>query len=176
MNPSTLSIRGIYRDVLHKPRQGVVHDSGWVSNTIVSRFRVLLASFVKNQLPIHGLRHLAVGQGDPAWDSDGIPAPSDASTALVQPYEDPIVAEDLEVEYLDIADEVQEDPSSRIQITAQLAPGYPPPTGGLDTYPLREFGLFGELAGVPYMLNSIRHPVIHKNSAATLIRIVRLYF
>jgi hypothetical protein len=41
---------------------------------------------------------------------------------------------------------------------------------------LREFGLFGQLAGSDYMLNSIRHPVIHKDGDATLIRVVRLYF
>lgn len=177
MTPSSLSIHGIYRDVLRDRERRVVHDSGWVSNTIVTRCRVLLASFVKNDPAAAGIRYLAVGRGDAAWDADGIPATNpDATTALVQAHEPPIDVGALAVDYLDAAGDVQQTPAASIQITATLEPGYPPPVAGLNTYPLREFGLFGELGGTPFMINSIRHPVIHKDAGATLIRVVRLYF
>jgi hypothetical protein len=39
---------------------------------------------------------------------------------------------------------------------------------------MREFGLFGELGGVPFMIDYIRHPLIEKDGAVTLERKVRL--
>lgn len=173
---SELSIRGIYRDVIRDGQGVVVEDRGWASNTIVTRCRVLLASFLKNE-SAGGIRHLAVGSGDAAWDSGGAPASDpDATTGLTAPYLPPIDVADLEVAFLDAGDEVQTEASNRLQITATLGPGYPAPVPGLSTYPLREFGLFAELGGGDSMINSIRHPVIHKDAAATLIRVVRLYF
>lgn len=172
----TIGIRGIYRDVLLRPGGGVEHDGGWVRNTIVTRCRVLLTGFIRNE-PADGIRYLAVGQGNPAWDAGGAPASDpDATTGLVQPYSPPIGFGDLEVAYLDATDQVQTAPSPRLQVTATLGPGYPAPLPGLSTYPLREFGLFGGLGEDDFMINSIRHPVIHKDDTATLIRVVRLYF
>lgn len=166
---------GIYRDVLRDQRGAVVHDSGWKRNRIVTSFRVLLAAFVRNDgsEDKQGIVHMAVGQGEESWDQ-GVDAPEETMTALVTPHSPPI--EDLEIEYLDDTYVVQEDASPRLQITATLPPSYPPALPGLNTYPLREFGLFGRLGGGDNMLNSIRHPVIHKNEASTLIRVVRLYF
>lgn len=179
MRNSNLSIRGIYRDVVEDGERVVVHDSGWISNTIVTRCRVLLASFMKNE-PASGIHHLAVGQGKEAWDSDGPPVPVPKTSKLVQGYKPWIGVDDLEVVYLDASDDVLDTPSPRLQITATLEPGYPPPLDDLSPYPLREFGLFGRLgdedSGEDYMINCIRHPVIHKDAAATLIRVVRLYF
>jgi hypothetical protein len=43
-------------------------------------------------------------------------------------------------------------------------------------FPLREFGLFGELNGVSFMIDYIRHPLIEKDVAVTLERRVRLIF
>lgn len=176
MTTATLDIRGIYRDVLLRPGGHVERDSGWVSNTIVTRCRVLLAGFVRNE-PTDGIQYLAVGRGSDTWDTAGIPPSNpDTTTDLVQRYAPPLPFAELEMAYLDAADEVQSAPSPRLQVTATLGPGYPAPLTGLRTYPLREFGLFGRLGGVDYMINSIRHPVIHKDEAATLIRVVRLYF
>lgn len=170
-----IALKGIYRDILWDYRQRIVHDSGWVRNTIVTRFRVLLAGFVRNDAA-SGIVFLSVGQGDEGWDEDGAPpSPLDA-THLLNPHSPAVDVADLELEYLDESDIVQSDPSPRVQVTATLPPGYPPALAGLSTYPLREFGLFGRLDGADIMLNSIRHPVIHKDESATLIRVVRLYF
>lgn len=170
-----IALRGIYRDLMMDPDRRVLQDSGWVSNTIVTRFRVLLAGFVHNDTAV-GIHSLRVGQGDEDWDLNGAPPSPLDTTDLVNPHGTPIAAADLEIEYLDESDIVQTAPSPRVQVTATLPTGYPPALPGLSTYPLREFGLFGRLDGADAMLNSIRHPVIHKDESATLIRVVRLYF
>lgn len=172
------SIRGIYRDVLMGPDNRVLHDSGWVSNTIVDGCRTLLAGFMKNE-PSQGIQYLAVGQGLEAWDTDLEPVPATA-TDLENRYTptipDPTSGSDLALVYLDENDDVVDGPTSRLQITATLKPGYPAPLSPLTTYPLREFGFFGRFNGTDYMINAIRHPVIDKDESATLIRTIRLYF
>jgi hypothetical protein len=170
------SIKGIYRDILKGSDKQTVYDSGWVSNTIVDRCRILLAGFMKNE-PSDGIQYLAVGQGLETWDTDGAPAPNPTTTTdLVNQYAPPIPVSELDLVYLDEDDSVVTGPTSRLQITATLEPGYPPPIEPSSTYPLREFGLFGRFDGAEYMINNIRHPVIHKDESATLIRLVRLYF
>lgn len=177
MTKSNLWIQGIFRDVVEDADRGVVYDSGWVSNTIATSCRVLLASFINNDPSANGIRYLAVGRGDEIWDSEGAPAPDpETSTALVQGYEPPLDVAKLEVVYLNAAGEVEPNPTSSIRIKATLEADYPEPLTGLSTYPLREFGLFGELGGVPYMLNCVRHPRIDKAASETLIREVRLSF
>jgi hypothetical protein len=57
-----------------------------------------------------------------------------------------------------------------VQITATLGPNEPPAT----TFELREFGLFGQVGGAPFMIDYIRHPLIQKDGAVTLERRVRL--
>jgi len=52
----------------------------------------------------------------------------------------------------------------------QPAPATDPPV------PLREFGIFGELNGVPQLIDYVRHPLIEKAGALTLERKVRLIF
>lgn len=169
-------IRGYYRDILIKPDGQIAHDSGWSKNTIVTNCRILLASFIKGETTA-GIVHLQVGQGDSAWDASGAP-PSPVNTeALVTPYDPPILAGDLVIKYLDDSDNVIETAvTPRIEITASLGEDYPAPLPGIQSYPLREFGLFGQLDGTPFMINSIRHPVIHKDADATLVRKIRLYF
>ncbi len=178
MTNSDLWIQGIYRDVVEDARQSVVYDSGWVSNTITTNCRKLLASFIRNDPggPA-GIRYLAVGQGESSWDDDGAPAPDpDTTTTLQQGYQPPIDVTQLEVVYLNDAGAVSQDPTRRIRIKATLEADYPEPLSGLKTYPLREFGLFGELGGVPYMINCVRHPRIDKHESETLTREIVLSF
>ncbi len=176
MTQPMLPIRGIYRDVITDRDARVVHDSGWTRNTIVTRCRTLIAAFMRGESS-GGIRFLAVGQGDAAWDTAAIPPSNpDTTTGLVRPYSPPVPLGRADIAFLDAQDEVQSAPSPRLQITATLGPGYPAPLPGLTTSPLREFGLFAELDGEDSMVNSIRHPVIHKDESATLIRVVRLYF
>ena len=179
MERVTAGMKGIYRDILKDEYQRVFYDSGWNNNTIVDRCRMLLAGFMRGDSS-SGIKFLAVGQGDPAWDdldSEDIPSPSQStSTDLVDPHSPPVPAASLDFAYLDENDNAVSGPTTRLQISATLGPAYPPPQSGATTYPLREFGLFGEYDGSNYMINSIRHPVIHKGDNATLIRVVRLYF
>jgi hypothetical protein len=63
-------------------------------------------------------------------------------------------------------------PTGRIEITATLGPNQPVP----GIFNLREFGLFGEMNGQPFMIDYVRHPVIQKSGSFTLERRIRLIF
>ncbi len=176
MDSAGISIKGIYRDLLKEANGQVLYDSGWVPNTIVERCRILLAGFMKNE-PSNGIQFLAVGRGLNAWDISGAPAPDTKTTTdLVTRFEPTIAVAELGLVYLDEGANAVGGPTNRLQVTATLPPGYPVPISPLSTYPLREFGLFGRFGGIDFMINSIRHPVIHKDAAATLIRVIQLHF
>ncbi len=170
-------IRGVYRDILKGSDGSVILDRGWNSNAIVDRCRILLAGFIKNE-PSGGIQYLAVGRGDDPWDITGAPAPNAATTTDLENRNSVVigVGSNLQFAFLDQNDSVVSGATSRLQITATLQPGYPAPLDPLTTYPLREFGLFGRFGTTDYMINVVRHPVIHKDISATLIRVVRLYF
>lgn len=169
------TMKGLYRDRLYDAGGRLLRDSGWRNNTILDGCRVLLAGFMRNEAA-SGIAGLAVSQGDPSWDVDGVPAASpSATTGLVNRVNPPIPFADLDAVYLDQNDQVVAEPGMRLQITATLAPGYPAPVAPATSYPLREFGLFANLNGEEVMINIIRHPVLHKDEASTLIRVIRLY-
>ena len=168
------TIVGIYRDRLIRPGGGVEHDSGWRKNLIVLRCRVLLAAFLRNEAATLGIRSLQVGRGDPAWDVTPPPAADPATTTqLVDPAPFTLDVASLVLQYLNDADGIVVNPTNRVQITATLGPNQPSPVGS-PPFPLREFGLFGEIAGAPFMIDYIRHPLIEKDGAVTLERRVRL--
>ena len=171
-----LLLKGMYRDVLTDGDGRVLYDSGWASNTIVDCCRILLAGFMKNESS-SGIQFLAVGQGLTTWDTTaGPPAPDPTATDLVAPYHEKFQVHQSDMAYLNEKDKVVVNPTQRLQITLTLKAGDPQPEEPLQTYPLREFGLFGTFNGEDYMINSIRHPVIHKDANATLVRVIRLYF
>lgn len=142
---------------------------------VVDRGRALLAGFVKNDSP-SGIQFLAVGQGLPQWDQEGTPDPDVTAIDLLSRHSPPIPVANLNIAYLDGAGNVVDGPTTQLQITATLEAGYPEITPPAVAYPLREFGLFGSFGGADYMINYARHPVIHKDAASTLIRVIRLYF
>lgn len=175
-NESSARIKGIYHDVLYDSEGRILEDRGLRSNTILDGCRLLLSGFMKNETT-GGITGLAVGQGDAAWDTTGAPAPNPATTTgLVNRYNPVIPFSALDVVYLDQNDQVVVGPSTRLQMTATLTPGYPIPTAPSSSYALREFGLLAMLNGSEVMINNIRHPVLHKDAASTLIRVIRLYF
>jgi hypothetical protein len=168
--PETVSIHGIYRDRLIAPGGAVTHDSGWRSNLIVLQCRILLAAFLRNDAAV-GIRSLKVGRGDKSWDTVPPPAPDPAvTTTLTDPIPFVIPVASLILEYLNNTDGLVATPTNRVQITATLGPNEPPAT----TFELREFGLFGQVGGAPFMIDYIRHPLIQKDGAVTLERRVRL--
>ncbi len=178
-------IQGIYRDILIGADNKVLFDRRWARNTIVDGYRRVLARFMNNHGAITGIQSLHVGRGDDAWDAAGAPTPDPKATAgLVKPHGVPVTVDNppaacsMELKYIDESADgsVTTNITSRLQITAKLGPGYPAPEDGKTSFPLREFGLFGTVDNQNYMINCIRHPVIHKDVNATLIRIVRLYF
>jgi len=170
------NFRGIYRDILKEPGRGIVFDSGWNSNTIVVQGRMLIAGLISRD-STSGVQHLAVGQGDPSWDNGSIPATDPlTTTSLVNGYSPEIDHNALDYTYLNESGEPAAGPTNRLQISATLGVGYPEVQEDTSTYPLREFGLFGKHGEEFYMINCIRHPVIHKGENATLIRTVQLFF
>lgn len=167
-------IEGIYRDVLIGPDGKPLFDSGWQSNMIVLSCRVLLAGFMKNEATAKGIQSLRVGQGDPAWDKLAQPPKPDPNTLTKLTDAPGFTVPNLTLEYLDPAtDTVIGNQSSRLQITATMGPGQP---AAPDPFPLREFGLFGQMNNVDFMIDYVRHPLIEKDSLMTLERKVRLAF
>jgi len=175
MEPLGDQLKGIYRDILKDGQGRILSDSGWSSNTIAHQCRVLLAGFIKGDAS-GGIDHLAFGTGRASWDQDGPPAPDPSATDLITRCPQHISLEALGLTYLDEDNNEVATPTNRLQITAILDPGYPAATDGEATCPLREFGLFGKFDGAYFMINTIRHPVIHKDASATLIRKIRLHF
>jgi len=169
-----VSMKGIYRDMIKGKDNHIIFDSGWVSNTIVDRCRMLLAGLMKNDSS-EGIQYLAVGQGEEAWDTAGTPAPEPITTGLVNPFDPMVQIRASDLVYLDENGEQTATPTKQLQITVTLEKDYPASTT-YPFYPLREFGLFGRIGGQNYMINCVRHPVIRKDSSTTLIRVIRLYF
>ena len=169
-------IEGIYRDRLIASDGQVVFDSDWKSNVIVLRCRVLLAGFMRNEATAKGIQSLKVGQGDPAWDNlVQLPKPDpNVLDKLVDnaPFAIPLAK--LKLDYLNPqTDDLSVTPTNRIQVTAVLGPGEP---AGADPFPLREFGLFGQMNGTDFMIDYVRHPLIEKDALLTLERKLRLAF
>lgn len=170
MEPIAIAIEGMYRDVLKRDDERIVFDSGWKPNTIVDAGRTLLAAIMKNDQS-RGIQYLAVGQGVEEWDNKPEPVPANLRALIAMAPRDPDQVPDIA--YLDTTGNTAGTPTTRLQVTVTLPPGYPPPLPGTSYYPLREFGLFG---GDDYLINCVRHAVIHKDAAATLVRMIRLSF
>jgi hypothetical protein len=171
---AVLTLSGYYCDRLIEENGGEVFNSGWRQNLIVAPCRALLAGFMKNDTAM-GIRSLQVGRGDSAWDALGAPVPPASTTQLTDPAPFVIALADLTIDYLNTVGGVVVTPTNVIQITATLGPGQPT-AAGTPPFPLREFGLFGQLEGAPFMIDCVRHPLIEKDGAVTLERKIRLVF
>jgi len=176
----SVHIEGIYRDVLRGSTGEIIHDAGWKPNLIVLRCRELLAAFMKGdgaETPL-GIQSLKLGRGDPSWDNvPPPPKPPETSIQLVDATPFVIPKNSLTLQYLSGNNEFSAVPTNRLEIVAVLGPGQPPPQLNLPSpYPIREFGLFGKLKGVDYMIDYVRHPLIEKDAAVTLERRVQLIF
>ena len=174
MSSKLILPKGIYHDRMISAK-GQIIDFGWHSNIIVDRCRYLLAAFMKDD-PSNGIQVLKIGRGQGSWD-DEAPDPSVKTIENLtdsSPIDIPISAD--KIEYLDSAGDPTTGPTNRLKITITLNPGTPPIEGGETTYPLREFGLFGQFSSQEYMVDYVRHPVIHKQADDTLERTIRLIF
>ncbi len=175
MNTITQQLNGKYWDQL-LPAQGECIDFGWRSNVIVNQCRQLLAGFVKGN-SASGIQFIALGRGDAGWDDD-MPPPPDMSTSVlvdIAPHTIPESSAAMEIDLLDSAGSVSLTPTDRIQVSVTID-GASLPIAVDETFPLREFALFGNLAPDDYMIDYVRHPVIHIGASDTLIRRVKLVF
>lgn len=169
--------KGIYRDRLFGKR-GEYFDSGWCSNIIVDRCRELIAALMAGSSVAQGIRFIAIGQGDSAWDTTPPAAPTSGSSALqdTSPFTMEVNMPQITLEYLNAGNVPVAGPTNRLQVTITLEAGTPPLASGEETYPMREFGLFGRIDTDEYMIDYVRHPVIHKGPDDTLLRTIRLIF
>lgn len=174
MYSNSIAPKGIYHDRWISPR-GTVVELGWRSNMVVDRCRFLLAAFMKGD-PTNGIQILKVGQGDESWDDEPPEPPVRTIEQLTDPSPVDIPINLSQIVYLDAAGNPIERPTHRLRITVLLEPGTPPIESGETSYPLREFGLFGQFGSQQYMIDYVRHPVIHKQADDSLERIVHLIF
>ena len=165
---------GKYRDRIVRAG-GDVFEVGWRSNVVVDRCRQLLAALMKGDAAATGVQFLAVGRGDPAWDSASSPALASTSQ-LVDPAPVMLPIASSDMSYLDASGNPVPGPTPRLQIIVNMPPGTPAPDPGEISYPLREFALFGAFATDDYMVDYVRHPVINKGSGDSLVRTIRLVF
>ncbi len=174
MDYKLLIPKGIYQDQIITG-QGQVTDLGWKSNIIVDRCRQLLASFMKGG-PSSGIQLLKVGIGMQSWDEETPDPPTREIQQLTDPSPVDIPINTNQIVYLDAAGDPTEDPTNRLSIAVTLESGTPPIANGETSYPLREFGLFGIYDGGGFMIDYVRHPVIHKQADDTITRTIRLIF
>jgi hypothetical protein len=167
-------VRGFYRDVV-APGGAAAADRGWRKNLIVDGCRVLLAGAVLGAGPT-GIQALAVGRGLAAWDTTAPPPAPPAQAALVDPAPVLLPISAADMTFVDADGNPSAEPTRRIQIRVVLAPGTPAIPGGETAYPLREFGLLGRLGAASFLVNYVRHGVIHKAAGDSLTRTVRLVF
>jgi hypothetical protein len=166
--------QGMYRDQI-TTAAGKQKDQGWQTNRIVDRCRYLIAAFMRGDGPL-GIQQLQIGQGLASWDDDPPSIPPPTAQQLTDPAPFVVNLSPTQIEYLDTAGNSTAAPTNRLQITITLAANEPPLGGDETSYPLREFGLFGNFGGEAYMINYVRHPVIHKQAGDTVTRTIRLVF
>ncbi|MGD9157554.1 MAG: hypothetical protein PVG39_04040 [Desulfobacteraceae bacterium] len=174
MSSELIVLKGVYQDRLIN-RKGEIIDSGWRSNIIVDRCRFLLAAFMKGDAS-SGIQSIKIGKGLEVWDSTPPGPPARTTELLTDPGPVDIPISPRQVEYLDAADNMTAGPTHRLRISISLEPGTPSIASGETSYPMREFGLFGLFGTEKYMIDYVRHPVIHKQADDTLERIIHLIF
>jgi len=171
-----LHLKGIYHDRMLLCDGGEL-DYGWRSNIIVNRCRDLLAAFMFGDSAL-GVQYIALGRGDVAWDSTALAPPGAGTQQLTDVAPEQILMSDpaMTIAYLNAANAEVSGPTHRLEITLTLSPGMPPVEVGESSFPLREFGLFGRFGSEDYMIDYVRHPIIHKGVNDTLVRTIRLVF
>lgn len=167
---------GRWQDVIRGPDGTVIHHGPVKPNAIVLDCRRILAALLGGSAAL-GIQGMLFGAGDSAWDGSSPPPATAGQTALVDPNPFLVPAADLQMDFVDDLGVVSATPTNRLQIVASLGAGLPPwPDGNHVAGSLREFGLVGELAGAPALINYVTHPVINKDPASTLERSLWLVF
>lgn len=175
MTKQNILPKGEYLDrLIHE--DGRLVDYGWRPNVIVDQCRQLLAAFLHGQT-VSGIQHISLGRGDVSWDSLPYEAPVPSTSSLIDlsPHDIAVADAEMNVSYLDVAGNTTSDVHSRIEVSVTIE-GDSLPIGSGETFPLREFALYGELNSGDYMIDYVRHGVIHIGQGDVLTRRVRLVF
>lgn len=169
-------LKGFYRDILRKPNNKIVYDSGWQKNQIVNQCHQLIAMLMQgpkqiNNTPIapFGIYCMRVGKGIDDWNPE-IPRQEPIEN-LKLPYDQDIIIPGNPPNKIEQSD-------SKLTITVTLPEEFP-----AGTYPLREFGLFGRSGRKDddnedqlFMINYVKHYLIEKEPSVELIRTIVLEF
>jgi hypothetical protein len=166
---------GKYRDQLQRAN-GTAYDFGWRSNVVVNQCRQLLAAFMRGEAAT-GIQFIALGRGNENWDDQAAPEsdPNTDSLTDASPVIISIADAAMQVDFINSLGAVIADVSQRIQVSVNLEPGSLPIIDD-EVFPLREFALFGRLGAEDYMIDYVRHPVMHIGAGDTLTRRIRLVF
>lgn len=168
---------GIYHDVVSS-ESGSKTDFGWRNNLIVNRCRILLSAFMLGDVNSAGIQFLSLGRGEESWDDTGpgSPVPEDVTLVDTSPVNINLTDVELTITYLDVTNTPTTTPSQRLQLELDLPAGFLPLAPGEDTFPLREFALFGRYNTDDFMIDYVRHPVIHIGATDVFTRTIRLVF
>lgn len=154
----TISLNGIFKDLLYTYEGELISQRDWRSNTIVYSSLDLIANLLKNNPRMCGILYWAVGEGSEDWDEN--PRESDPNTKKLvkEIYRKPIHPE---------KDILYHEDRKILEINAEFR---------LDEAvgTLREFGLFGGDAtsesNTGLMINYKIHPKIVKTNVDILKR------
>jgi hypothetical protein len=145
---------GIYHDVICS-ENGSTKDFGWRNNLIVDRCRILLSAFMFGDSNSTGIQFLSLGRGLESWDDNGpgSPVPEDVTLVDSSPVNINLTDAELTITYLDVTNTPTATPSQRLQLELDLPAGFLPLAPGEDTFPLREFALFGRYNTDDFMID-----------------------
>ena len=173
--PSSLLVKGFYRDIFFDKFRRPKQDNGWKSNVIVRDCNLLFAMLMKREEGIKGILYLAVGKGEHYWDHESL-APLVTTSKLTAEVVRKEVAPE-HIVFLDEAGEPVKSPTPCIEVTTEFREE---DLKKEDSKVLREFGLFGGNAtdesdsGV--MIDYVIHPRIDMTGGMVLKRKLRLIF
>lgn len=165
-------IRGHVRDVAtHIPtgRQEVWFDD---HNVVCQNMGILLACLAKGEIGYSGISYWAIGSGDPAWDTGGLPVEDSTREALVAELgRKAILTTDITFLTEDLEPSLT--PTTTLQVQVLFGPNDCNGTW-------REFGLFGgdatASADSGQLLNYRNHSIRTKDTEWSILRTVRFLF
>jgi hypothetical protein len=158
--------------ILKDAKTGQVLQEYHHTNIIVNSASILIARLLKDSTePEAGISYLAVGTGDPRWDKQNPPAPTNIQTALVAEIaRKAFTTQDTSFVDPTTGDHVST-PTNVVDYEATFAE-----TEAVG--PIVEMGLFGgDASDMPNSGNEVNYrtfPVLNKSSSMTLTIIIRI--
>src|SRR5258706_10593878 len=162
---------GCYRDVVSERGAVRWQSGGWRHNLIVASAWPLVTALLRKEPNALGITFCAVGEGDPAWDTNP-PQPSVETAHLHREIaRAPVGVADMR--YIDAAGRPAKTWTHRLELTVVI-----PAASTLRR--VREFGLVGGdasgSANTRRLINYAVHPVIELRAKQTPKRTIRLSF